>query len=127
MKIERKPNPIQKRAARGFRGYPVASVAYYGPDDQRATKVAVGIVPFEGAEPIALERWYGEDEDIRRDKEITDQIIAFIREHDVRSFALADRIIGCPHEEGIDYPDGEECPECPFWHGRDRFTGKLIH
>jgi MFS family permease len=39
----------------------------------------------------------------------------------VRSVAMVDRIIGCPHEEGVDYPEGEECPECPFWRGKDRF------
>lgn len=26
-------------------------------------------------------------------------------------------------EEGIDYPDGEACPQCPYWAGRDRFSG----
>jgi hypothetical protein len=28
-----------------------------------------------------------------------------------------------PHEERIDYPEGEACPQCPFWAGRDRFAG----
>ena len=27
---------------------------------------------------------------------------------------------GCQHEEGIDYPEGELCPDCPFWAGRER-------
>lgn len=39
-----------KKRARGFQGYPVATVAFYGPDDKRATKVSVGIVTEEGAE-----------------------------------------------------------------------------
>ncbi len=34
-----------------------------------------------------------------------------------------DRILGCPHEEGIDYAVGEACPQCPHWAGRDRFAG----
>jgi hypothetical protein len=38
---------------------------------------------------------------------------------------MTDKIIGCPHEEGIDYPDGEQCPVCPYWAGRDRWTGAL--
>jgi len=40
---------------------------------------------------------------------------------------MADGIMGCPHQQGIDY-DGEWCPspDCTFWHGRDRFTGKVI-
>lgn len=49
-----------KKARRGFRGYPVATIAFYGPDDTRATKVAVGIVPQEDAEPEVLERWGSE-------------------------------------------------------------------
>ena len=35
---------LRKKARRGFRGYPVATVALYGPDDKLATKIAVGIV-----------------------------------------------------------------------------------
>ncbi len=46
-------------------------------------------------------------------------------EHQVRSVAMADGIIGCPHQEGVDY-EGEWCPVCEFWRGRDRFTGNLI-
>jgi hypothetical protein len=29
-----------------------------------------------------------------------------------------DRNMGCPHEEGEDFPDGEDCPFCPFWAGK---------
>ena len=36
---------LKKRVRRGFRGYPLATIAYYGPDEKRASKVAVGIVP----------------------------------------------------------------------------------
>ena len=43
-------SPLRKKARRGFRGYPVATVAFYGPDDRHATKVAVGIVTAEGIE-----------------------------------------------------------------------------
>ena len=42
------------------------------------------------------------------------------------SFAT-DGLIGCPHEEGIDYPEGKSCPQCPYWAGRDRFTRERIH
>jgi len=31
---------------------------------------------------------------------------------------VTDGIIGCPHEEGIDFPVGEGCPYCPFWRGK---------
>jgi hypothetical protein len=29
-----------------------------------------------------------------------------------------DRNRGCPHEEGEDFPHGEDCPFCPFWRGK---------
>jgi hypothetical protein len=122
---QRFKHPLSKQAKKGFRGYPVGTVAFYGPTDQQATKVAVGIIAHEGAEPI-LERWHGE-QDLRFDEEVGLQISAFLREHKVLSVSMVDRIIGCPHEEGVDYPDGAVCPNCPYWHGRDRFTGELIH
>jgi hypothetical protein len=45
---------------------------------------------------------------------------------EVKTVAMTDRIIGCPHEEGIDY-EGPVCPHCPFWANRDRWTGEVIH
>jgi len=39
---------------------------------------------------------------------------------------MTDRIIGCPHEEGIDYPEGQKCAQCPLWASRDRFTHDTI-
>jgi hypothetical protein len=116
---------LEKRSRRGFRGYPVATVAFYGPDDQRATKVAVGIVPAEGAEANPLQRWFSENTDVRSDPEIARQIDDFIATHQAVSVALADRIIGCPHEERVDYPEGTACPQCPFWANRDRWSGEL--
>jgi len=44
----------------------------------------------------------------------------------VLSVAMTDRIIGCPHQEGIDY-QGQWCQVCEFWKGRDRFTGERVH
>ncbi|MFN2513726.1 MAG: hypothetical protein ABR568_20185 [Pyrinomonadaceae bacterium] len=55
-------SPLSKRAKKGFRGYPVATIAFYGPTAQQATKVAVGIVMREGFEPEFLERWYGKEQ-----------------------------------------------------------------
>jgi len=41
---------LRKKARKGMRGWPVATIAFYGPNLNQATKVAVGIVPFENAE-----------------------------------------------------------------------------
>jgi hypothetical protein len=113
---------LEKRSRRGFQGYPVATVAFYGPDDRRATKVAVGIVAAEDAEVDPLRRWFSEQTDARDDPEIARQIGEFIETNRARSVVLVNRIIGCPHEEGIDYPEGTVCPQCPFWATRDRWS-----
>jgi hypothetical protein len=83
-KIKREPSRLAKRVKRGFRGYPLATVAFYGEDAARASKIVVGIKPSET------------------------------------------QILGCPHEEGIDYPKGQVCPQCPYWAHRDRWTGEVL-
>lgn len=119
-------SPLRRKAKRGFRGYPVATVCFYGPTDQLATKVAVGIVRSEGGNADPLERWFSEDRDIRHDAELEAEVARFILSHGVKSVVMADGIIGCPHEEGIDYPEGRSCPKCPYWAGRDRFTKERV-
>ncbi len=41
---------LRKKAKSGLRGWPVATIAFYGPNLSRASKVAVGIIAYEGAE-----------------------------------------------------------------------------
>ena len=121
-------NPSAKKLAKkikdGFKGYPVATIALYGPTDKVATKLVVGIVTREQAEPEQMKKWYS-DADIMRKPVITEEILQFMKENNVISVAMTDRIIGCPHESGIDYPEGQSCPQCPFWAGRNRWTGEL--
>jgi hypothetical protein len=116
---------LRKKADRGITGYPIATIAFYGPNDKLATKVSVGVVLREGEESAFLERWISA-RDVRIDHDINEQIMKFIRAHEVKSVAMVDRIIGCPHEEGIDYPEGSKCPQCPFWAQRDRWSGELV-
>ena len=103
----------------------MATIAYYGPDDQTATKVAVGIVDSKD-EVIELRRWLVRAQDVRIDRTINNEILSFIKEHNVQRVAMAGRIIGCPHEEGIDYPEGSACPQCPYWTKLDRWTGEVL-
>jgi hypothetical protein len=125
-KIKKPVSRLRKRVQRGFRGYPAATIALYGPTAELATKVAVAIFREEGQNADPLERWFSENTDIRQDPAIEDQILKLLRSNNVRSVVMADRIIGCPHEEGIDYPEGKSCPKCPYWAGRDRWTGDRI-
>lgn len=111
---------IRGKADRGFQGYPLGTIAFYGPDNALATKVAIGIVHREGGEVREMEKWLSEVSDVREDAEIEAQILAFLHAHRVRTVVLGPGILGCPHEEGIDYPDGTPCPRCPYWAGRAR-------
>jgi len=117
---------LRKRVKQGFRGYPVATVAFYGPTAELATKVVVGIFKEENGDADPLEKWFLQDLDIRFNEEIVEELIAFIKLHEVKSVVVTDGIIGCPHEEGIDYPEGKSCPKCLYWAGRDRWTLERI-
>jgi hypothetical protein len=107
--------------------YPLATVASYGPDASRATKLVVSIVERPGARDDApMRTWTSETSDVRHDPAIAREVVDFIAKHGARRTVTADRIIGCPHQEGIDYPLGRTCPRCPFWLGIDRFTHEPI-
>ena len=111
---------LQRKVERGFQGYPVGTIAFYGPDDRLATKVAVGVVRRKGASVAAIEKWIVAAGDVRNDIDAVAGILAFVQAQGVRTVVMSSGILGCPHEEGIDYALGGTCPECPFWAGRER-------
>src|SRR5262249_30604216 len=113
---------LRRKAKLGNRGFPLATLAFYGPDDKKATKAVLGIFLREG-EDSTLHRYFDEDKDVRYNVQIQQSIVARLNEHGVKSLTMLEKIFGCPHEEGIDYPEGEACPQCPFWKGRDRYAG----
>jgi hypothetical protein len=105
----------------------LGTLAAYGPDASRATKLVAAVLPDDrAAQPMAMETWTVTEGDVRQDRAVASQVMAFFAMHGVRQSVSADRIIGCPHQEGIDYPMGRQCPECPFWAGIDRFTHEPI-
>ena len=62
-------NRLRKKARKGLRGWPIATVAFYGPNLDRATKVTVGIVRSENAEVKELRDWKVDRGDIRAEFE----------------------------------------------------------
>ncbi|EJO2026784.1 hypothetical protein NRC85_005018 [Vibrio parahaemolyticus] len=117
---------LNKRVRKGDKGFPIATVAFYGPDDKTATKLVCAIIPYEGADPDPMKKWFSSS-DIRKSEMVLKEVLEFIDENSAKTVGMVEEIIGCPHEEGIDYPEGEYCPECTFWRGRDRFTGEMLH
>jgi hypothetical protein len=119
-------NRLRKKAKKGMRGWPAATIAFYGPDANRASKVVVGIIASEHTEVGEMRDWKLDAGDVRNDPRIAEEMLEFMARHGVLSVAMTDRIIGCPHQEGIDY-HGQWCPVCEFWKGRDRFTGERVY
>ena len=113
---------LAKRSRRGFRGFPAATVAYYGPDEAQASKVGVTIFPSKGAEPTHQTSFTAGTGDLREDPFVGEHVMAFVEKHEAASVFVAEEILGCAHEEGVDYPEGATCPSCPFWAERDRWA-----
>ena len=105
----------RQQPAQAVRRFPIGTIALYGPDDKRTTKIAASVIAREGAEPI-LERWVGNN--LKDNPKVRREIQAFFKRHGVRSIVASDRNMGCPHEEGADFPQGGDCPFCPFWKGK---------
>jgi hypothetical protein len=70
-------------------------------------------VSAENADVTDLRCWFFDEADIRHNTDVVEEVLAFIDAAGTRSVVMTDRIIGCPHEEGIDY-EGPACPACPF-------------
>jgi hypothetical protein len=117
---------LAKKVRKGDKGYPIATIAFYGPNNVIATKVVCSIISHEEAEPEPMKKWFSTS-DLRKSEQILREVLAFIDENGAKTVSMIEEIIGCPHEEGIDYPEGDYCPDCSYWKGRDRFTHELLH
>jgi hypothetical protein len=116
--------PRTRRSRRA--AYPQAAIAAYGPDNTFATKLVVAVIDRPGQEPTELRTWVTRATDVRNEPVIAADVAEFLEERGVKETVATDGIIGCPHEEGIDYPMGRVCPQCPFWATIDRFTHEPI-
>ena len=95
--------------------FPIGTIALYGPDDKATTKIVAGVIVAKEAEAI-IERWVGTG--VQETPKVQQEIKDFFARHGVTSVAVSDGNMGCPHEEGEDFPEGEDCPFCPYWKGK---------
>ncbi len=93
--------------------YPLATITYHGPSPTYASKIVVGILKSKDQEPV-IQSWTGDN--IADNVEMAREITGFIKEHDVARVLTSEWVLSCPHEEGIDYPEGDLCPNCLDWH-----------
>lgn len=106
---------LEQRARRGFQGYPLGIIAFYGYNDQSASKAIIGIIKEAGGTPAHIKKWVSEEGDLRQDVPTIKELFRYIEAHQVQSIALTPGIYYCPHEPGIDFPEDGSCPHCPFW------------
>ena len=92
--------------------YPLATITYHGPSPEKASKIIVGILRAQDQTPLVRE-WSGED--IAEDVETAKEISQFIKDQAVSRVITSEWVLSCPHEEGVDYPVGEDCPYCLDW------------
>jgi hypothetical protein len=116
-----------KVTRKGSHRHPIGTLMAYGPDNIRATKLVAAVFSRqEKSDAEAIHRWFVDAGDIRHNATITAEVAAFFGQYGVKETVVSDRITGCPHEEGVDYPMGRTCPQCPFWANIDRFTHEPI-
>lgn len=106
---------LDKKSRLGYRGAPIGTVAFFGPDNRQATRVSVAVLLAPERDPVALRQWLAATGDLRRDQAVLGEVVTFLRAHEVRTVVVTKDIVGCPHAVGIDYPAGESCPHCPSW------------
>ena len=93
--------------------YPIGTLAYYGPDDQTCTRISASVVNAPNARP-QFRHW--QEADVCVDPQVAAEIGEFFKLNGVQDVVMTESVIGCPHDEGVDYPEDGVCPHCPFWH-----------
>jgi hypothetical protein len=106
---------LERKAREGFKGYPLAIIAFYGYDDRSAASAVIGIVKAAGTPPEAIRTWTSETGDLRKDPERIKDLFRYIEAQQAVSVALTPGIYYCPHRPGVDFPMDGSCTHCAFW------------
>ena len=92
--------------------FPLATITYHGPSPDHATKIVVGILKDKDQAPL-IKSWTGDN--IAEDVDAAKAISQYVQGYDVARVLTSEWVLSCPHEAGVDYPEGEPCPHCPDW------------
>jgi hypothetical protein len=57
---------------------------------------------------------------------VQQEVKDFFLQQGGKSVAMSQGNMGWPHEEGEDFPHGEDCPFCPFWTGKQGSSAELF-
>jgi hypothetical protein len=81
---------MNRFSVRRARDYPLATIAAYGPDTTRATKLVATVLTGANSAPIAMRKWVSEDSDVRNDSVIASKLHGFLAERRSRSNQVVD-------------------------------------
>lgn len=85
---------INKKARKGHKGYPVATIVFYVPTSNVASKLVCSIIKHDGAEPEPMKKWFSKA-DIRKSEKILKKVLMFIEDNNTKTVGMIDSIIGC--------------------------------
>ena len=91
MNLDKSKKRIEKRVKRGFQGYPMVTITYYGENESMATEVVVGFIQEEGS--AALEEKFVTVGDTREDITVQTTIIKIIDRVEAKSVSLNEGVL----------------------------------
>lgn len=83
MNVDKAKKRIAKQVKKGFKGYPLIAIAYFGETPELATTVSVQFIAEEGAEP--QEQTFTAQHDAREDETIQTVLLKIIERADAKS------------------------------------------
>jgi hypothetical protein len=92
--------------------YPLGILVYFGPDNATITKIVAVVILSKGSSPIS-KNWSSSW--VTSDPKVAAEIGQFFVDNKVSDVVMTDGVLGCPHDEGVDFPVGGQCSQCKYW------------
>lgn len=83
MNLDKAKKRLSKQLTKGFEGYPVLSLAYFGDTADKATEVLLTFLLQEGA--VAMEQKFSSTEDVRQDETIQSVLVKIIERSNAKT------------------------------------------
>lgn len=83
MNVDKAKKRIAKQVSKGFKGYPLVSIEYFGETPVLATQVVIKFIAEEGSEP--QEQKFSAEHDVRNDATIQTVLLKIIERADASS------------------------------------------
>ncbi|WP_111494256.1 hypothetical protein [Marinobacter bohaiensis] len=85
MNVDKAKKRIAKQVKKGFHGYPLISLEYFGETPDRASEVVISFIAEENAEP--QKQTFVSGKDVREDEAILSALVKIIERADAQTVA----------------------------------------